>query len=126
MSMTWPGKANNICPGSNEKMAHTFTVTRPDGMLRMATHLVIYVKDGQVQFVLSDFQGEMRCLVVSANEDAMPPIKGEPWVKSIDFPEADHQRVVIEPVTVEFNLEKIQKIMAVEETSRHELLKLLG
>lgn len=92
----------------------------------MATHLVIYVKDGQVQSVLSDFQGDMQCLVISANETATPQIKGEPWVKSMDFPEADGQRAVLEPVAVEFNREKIQKIISMEEASRHELLKLLG
>lgn len=91
----------------------------------MATHLVIYVKDGQIQSVLSDFQGEMQCLVVSANDDATSQIKGEPWVKPMEFPEADGQQAVLQPVTVEFNLEKIQKIMAIEETSRHDLLKLL-
>lgn len=91
----------------------------------MATHLVIHVKDGQVQSVLSDFQGEMQCLVVSANDDATPQIKGEPWVKPMEFPEADGQQAVLQPVTVEFNLEKIQKIVAMEETSRHNLLKLL-
>lgn len=43
----------------------------------------------------------------------------------MEFPEADGQQAVLQPVTVEFNLEKIQKIMAMEETSRHDLLKLL-
>lgn len=44
----------------------------------------------------------------------------------MDFPEADGQRAVLEPVAVEFNREKIQKIISMEEASRHELLKLLG
>lgn len=58
-------------------------------------------------------------------DDATPQIKGEPWVKPMVLPEADGQQAVLQPVTVEFNLEKIQKIMAMEETSRHDLLKLL-
>lgn len=107
-------------------MAHTCVITRRDGMHRMATHLVIYVKGGQVQSVISDFQGDMQCFVVCASDEATPQIKGEPWVKTMDFPEADRQQVVMEPVTVELNLEKVKKIMAMEETSRHELLKLLG
>ncbi len=92
----------------------------------MAMHLVIYVKDGQVLSVLSDFQGEMQCLVVSANDDATLQIKGEPWVKPMDFPEADGQQAVLQPVTVAFDPERVRQIFCLGDASKHALLKLLS
>lgn len=92
----------------------------------MAMHLLIFVKDGTVRSVLSDFQGDMRCLIVRSNDEADALIAGEPWVKPIDFPEDDSQNAVLAPLTLEINPEKVQKILALGESSRHELLKLLS
>lgn len=92
----------------------------------MATHLLIFVQDGNVRSVLSDFQGDMQCLIVRADEGANSQITGEPWVKPMDFPEADGQQAVLEPVTVELDPEKVRKILSLGESSRHELLKLLS
>jgi len=91
----------------------------------MTKNLIIYVKDGQVQSVLSDFKDEIQCLIVRSNDGALPHIKGEPWVKPMDFPEADSQPAVLEPVSIVFDPQKVQEIMSLEELSKHELLKLL-
>ena len=92
----------------------------------MATHLLIFVKDGNVRSVLSDFQGDMQCLIVRANDEAHSPITGEPWIKPMDFPEADGQQAVLEPIKVESDPDKVRKILSLGESSRHELLKLLS
>lgn len=92
----------------------------------MTTNLVVYVKDGHIVSVLSDYPDGMKCLVIRSDNEAIPHIKGEPWVRSMDFPDAKNQQAVLEPMAVEFDPQKVRKIMSLEDSSRQELAKLLG
>lgn len=91
----------------------------------MAAHLVIFVKDGQVQSVVSDVQSELQCLVVSAGDGSPPHIKGEPWVKAMDFPEVNGLKSTLAPIPVTFDPEQVGKIVSMEAASKRDLLKLL-
>jgi hypothetical protein len=117
---------NNIHSSSTKKLAHTGYANNSDGMVSMTTNLVVYVKDGHIVSVLSDYPDGMKCLVIRSGNEAIPHIKGEPWVRSMDFPDAKNQQAVLEPMTVEFDTQKVRKIMSLEDSSRQELAKLLG
>lgn len=92
----------------------------------MATHLVIFLKDGHIQFVLSDFRNDSRCLIISACDTATPDVMGEPWVQRMEFLEEDNQLAVLEPIAVEFDPERVRKIISMKNSSKRELLELLG
>lgn len=91
----------------------------------MENHLLIFLKDGHVQSVISNFRADFKCLLVSASGHGEAQIQGEPWVHAVAFPEAAAVKAVGEPIGVEFNPDGVNRILAMEDQSRDELLGLL-
>lgn len=92
----------------------------------MENQLVILLKDGHIQSVLSNFPCDFQCLLVSANDKGDSKIHGEPWVRPVAFAEGGALQAVLEPMPIQLDPEKVNRILALEKLSRDELLKLLS
>lgn len=90
----------------------------------MDRHLVIFLKDGQVDTVAADFQADIDCVVVSPGP--IPVVEGEPWIRPIESPvTGKDEDIVITPVRVEFLPEVVEAVVSAEDISKSELLALL-
>lgn len=87
--------------------------------------LVIFLKDGQLESVLSDSQSEITCLMVQACAEKPPQITGEPWVKPVRFPSGEKTLAVLEAKKIEFNPQTVGDIFFQEALWKKETGKLL-
>lgn len=92
----------------------------------MTTRLVIFLKDGQLESVLSDSQSEITCLMVHACGEEPPQITGEPWIKPVRFPGGEKTLAVLEPKKIEFDPQTVGEIFFQEALSKKDMGKLLG
>lgn len=89
----------------------------------MAQNLVIYVQGGQVRRVMADFEAGMNCLIVYA--DVPTADRGQPWVREIEWPSRNYQKVLLEGIAVEHSPDEVRAVVRANEASGVQVRELL-